>query len=201
MKPNAKPAGSKSGASRVEVRFTGFGGQGMVVMGYILGKAAAVFDGKNAAMTQSYGPEARGGASSTQVVISEDPIMYPYVGDVNVMVGMSQEGYNKYRSQRAPAAKLLIDEDLVSLAPDEDASKVYKIPATRFAEELGRKIVANIVMLGFFSALTGLVRDESLRKAVADSVPKATIDLNMRAYEKGRSHAQAILEGLAPQGR
>jgi len=171
----------------------------MVVMGYILGKAAAVHDGKNAAMTQSYGPEARGGASSTQVVISEEPIMYPYVGAVNVMVGMSQEGYNKYRKLRAPEAKLLIDEDLVSLEPDEDLSRVYKIPATRFAEELGRKIVANIVMLGFFSALTGLVRDESLRKAVADSVPKATIDLNMRAYEKGRSHALAILEGSAAQ--
>jgi 2-oxoglutarate ferredoxin oxidoreductase subunit gamma len=160
-----------------------------------------VFDGKNAAMTQSYGPEARGGASSTQVVICDDPIMYPYAGDVNVMVGMSQEGYNKYRTQRVPGAKLLIDEDLVTLAPDEDPSAVYKIPATRFAEELGRKIVANIVMLGFFSALTGFVRDESLRKAIADSVPKPTVDLNMRAYEKGRSHAQAILGASAPQSK
>jgi 2-oxoglutarate ferredoxin oxidoreductase subunit gamma len=185
---------SKRDASRVEVRFTGFGGQGMVVMGYIVGKAATVFDGKYAAMTQSYGPEARGGASSTQVVISDQPIMYPYISAPNVIVGMSQEGYTKYRSQRAPDARLLIDEDLVTLASDEDASKVYRIPATRFAEELGRKIVANIVMLGFFSALTGFVRDESLRRAVAESVPKPTIDLNMRAYDKGRDHALALLE-------
>ncbi|MFZ1946529.1 MAG: 2-oxoacid:acceptor oxidoreductase family protein [bacterium] len=190
MKPGDS---SERRASRVEVRFTGFGGQGMVVMGYILGKAATVFDGKHAAMTQSYGPEARGGASSTQVVISDQPIMYPYISAPNVIVGMSQEGYTKYRSQRDPDARLLIDEDLVTLASDEDASKVYRIPATRFAEELGRKIVANIVMLGFFSALTGFVRDESLRKAVADSVPKPTIDLNMRAYDKGRDHALALL--------
>jgi len=187
-----------AGSARVEVRFTGFGGQGMVVMGYILGKAATVYGGQNAAMTQSYGPEARGGASSTQVVISEQPIAYPYVTSVGVLVGMSQEGYNKYRKQRTADAKVLIDEDLVTLAPDEDLSRVYRIPATRFAEELGRKIVANIVMLGFFSALTGLVDDQALRKAVADSVPKPTIDLNIRAYEKGRSHALALLE--APQG-
>ena len=193
MKESAK----ESKSPRIEVRFTGFGGQGMVVMGYIVGKAAAVYDGKNAAMTQSYGPEARGGASSTQVVISDTRIAYPYVTDVGVLVGMSQEGYNKYRTQRSKDAKVLIDEDLVMLAPDEDPSNVYKIPATRFAEELGRKIVANIVMLGFFSALTGIVDDKSLRRAISESVPKATIDLNIRAYEKGRDHALAILEGSA----
>jgi len=193
MKESAKEGKSP----RIEVRFTGFGGQGMVVMGYIVGKAAAVYDGKNAAMTQSYGPEARGGASSTQVVISDTRIAYPYVTDVGVLVGMSQEGYNKYRTQRSKDAKVLIDEDLVMLAPDEDPSNVYKIPATRFAEELGRKIVANIVMLGFFSALTGIVDDKSLRRAISESVPKATIDLNIRAYEKGRDHALAILEGSA----
>jgi len=184
-----------SGAPRAEVRFTGFGGQGMVVMGYILGRAATVYDGKNASMTQSYGPEARGGASSTQVVISSGPIFYPYVTEPSVMVGMSQEGYTKYRKNLTKDGKLLIDEDLVTLAPDENLARVYRIPATRFAEELGRKIVANIVMLGFFSALTGLVNDASLRKAVSEAVPKATIDLNIKAYDKGRSHALSILEG------
>ncbi|HVP57451.1 MAG TPA: 2-oxoacid:acceptor oxidoreductase family protein [bacterium] len=188
---------TSSGSPRVEVRFTGFGGQGMVVMGYILGRAATVHDGKNASMTQSYGPEARGGASSTQVVISNDPIFYPYVTEPSVMVGMSQEGYTKYRANLAKDGKLLIDEDLVTLAPDENLARVYRIPATRFAEELGRKIVANIVMLGFFSALTGLVRDESLRKAISEAVPRPTIDLNIKAYEKGRSHALAILQGSA----
>ncbi len=192
---------TSAGSSRVEVRFTGFGGQGMVVMGYILGKAATVYDGKNATMTQSYGPEARGGASSTAVVISNDPILYPYVILPSVLVGMSHEGYSKYRNNLAKDGMLLIDEDLVTLAPDEAASRVYKIPATRFAEELGRKIVANIVMLGFFSALTGYVDDASLRKAIADSVPKATIDLNIKAYDRGRSHALSLLEGSGAKAK
>jgi 2-oxoglutarate ferredoxin oxidoreductase subunit gamma len=182
-------------APRTEVRFTGFGGQGMVVMGYILGRAATVYEGKNASMTQSYGPEARGGASSTQVVMSSDPIFYPYVTEPSVMVAMSLEGYNKYRTNLTKDGKLLIDEDLVTLAPDENLARVYRIPATRFAEELGRKIVANIVMLGFFSGLTGFVDNVSLRKAVADAVPKPTIDLNLRAYDKGRNHALSLPEG------
>jgi 2-oxoglutarate ferredoxin oxidoreductase subunit gamma len=184
----------EGGSSRVEVRFTGFGGQGMVVMGHILGKAATVYGGKNAAMTQSYGPEARGGASSTQVVISGQQIMYPYIGNADILVAMSQEGYTKYRKMCTKDAKILIDEDLVTTAPDEDTSKVYRIAATRFAEEMGRKIVANIVMLGFFSALTGFVSEEAMRKAVASSVPKPTVDLNLKAYEKGRNHALGILE-------
>ncbi len=182
-------------SSRREVRFTGFGGQGMVVMGYILGRAAAVYDGKYATMTQSYGPEARGGASSTQVIISNDNIFYPYVIQPDVLVGMSQEGYEKHRGNLSEDAFLLYDEDLVTLAPDEKAKKIFKIPATRFAEELGRKIVANIVMLGFFSALTGVVNDEALRKAITDAVPKGTTELNLKAYEKGRSHALSLTKG------
>ncbi|MFH1312381.1 MAG: 2-oxoacid:acceptor oxidoreductase family protein [Candidatus Eisenbacteria bacterium] len=187
----------KKGAAplRDEVRFTGFGGQGMVVMGYILGRAAAVYDGKSATMTQSYGPEARGGASSTQVVIADDKIHYPYVIEPNVLVGMSQEGYDKHRTHLRDDGFLLYDEDLVTLSPDEKAKKIFKIPATRLAEELGRKIVANIVMLGFFSALTGMVNDEAIRKAIADAVPKGTTELNISAYEKGRSHALSLMEG------
>jgi 2-oxoglutarate ferredoxin oxidoreductase subunit gamma len=179
---------------RDEVRFTGFGGQGMAVLGYILGRAAAVYDGKNATMTQSYGPEARGGASSSQVIICSGPVYYPYVILPNILVGMSQEGYTKFRENLTDDALMLIDEDLVALEPDEDLSRVYKIPATRYAEELGRKIVANIVMLGFLSSLTDFVTDEAIRKAIADSVPRGTIDLNMKAYEKGRSHGQQLLK-------
>lgn len=180
---------------RREVRFTGFGGQGMGVVGYILGRAAAVYDGKSATMTQSYGPEARGGASSTQIIISDGPIFYPYVIEPDVLVGMSQEGYDKHRTNLAKDSFLLYDEDLVTLAPDEKAKNIFKIPATRFAEELGRKVVANIVMLGFFSALTGVVSNEALKKSIADSVPKGTEELNLKAYEKGRSYALSLIEG------
>ena len=184
----------KKGASssRNEVRFTGFGGQGMVVMGYILGRAATVYDGKNATMTQSYGPEARGGASSTQIIICDGPIFYPYVVEPDVLVGMSQEGYDKHRMNLGKDGFLLVDEDLVTVASDEKAKKVFKIPATRLAEELGRKIVANIVMLGFFSGLTGIVSDEALKKAIIDSVPKGTTELNLKAFEKGKSHALSL---------
>jgi 2-oxoglutarate ferredoxin oxidoreductase subunit gamma len=188
-------------AKRDEVRFTGFGGQGMVVMGYILGRAAAVYDGKSATMTQSYGPEARGGASSTQVVIADGEIHYPYVIMPNVLVGMSQEGYDKHRTHLADDGFLLYDEDLVTLSPEEKAKKIFKIPATRFAEELGRKIVANIVMLGFFSALTGMVNDEAVRKAITDAVPKGTTELNINAYEKGRSHALSLMEGAGSKAK
>lgn len=188
-----------SGASstRKEVRFTGFGGQGMAVVGYILGRAAAVYDGKDATMTQSYGPEARGGASSSQVVISDSRIFYPYVIVPDVLVGMSQEGYDKHRENLKEDGNLLIDEDLVTVAADEDPKRVHKIPATRLAEELGRHIVANIVMLGFFSAITGLVSEESLKKAIAESVPKATIQLNLKAFDCGRDYAKTRMEGSA----
>lgn len=182
---------------RDEVRFTGFGGQGMAVIGYILGRAATVYDGKQATMTQSYGPEARGGASSSQVIVSKDRIFYPYVISPNVMVGMSQEGYDKHRSNIRKGGTLLIDSDLVTLAPDQKTAKVYAIPATRFAEEIGRKIVANIVMLGFFSELTGIVSEVALKKAIADSVPKPTIELNLKAFDRGRDYAKSLVEGSA----
>jgi 2-oxoglutarate ferredoxin oxidoreductase subunit gamma len=182
-------------STRKEVRFTGFGGQGMAVVGYILGRAAAVHDGKNATMTQSYGPEARGGASSSQVIISNGRVFYPYVIESDVLVGMSQEGYDKHYKTLKSEGKLLIDEDLVTVAPDETAKHIFKIPATRLAEELGRKIVANIVMLGFFSALTDFVSEEALRKAVSDSVPKPTISLNLKAFDKGKEYALNLVGG------
>ncbi len=188
---------SSQESTRKEIRFTGFGGQGMVVMGYILGKAATVFEGKEATMTQSYGPEARGGASSTQVIISDEKIFYPYVILTDYLVCMSQEGYEKYRSKIKENSILIIDEDLVNLKPGEKTNRIYRIPATRFAEDLGRKIVANIVMLGFFSAFADFVSEEALRKAIATSVPKPTVDLNLKAFEKGRSYAIEIKQSVA----
>jgi len=188
-------------SSRKEVRFTGFGGQGMAVIGNILGRAAAVYDGKQATMTQSYGPEARGGASSSQVIISDGRIFYPYVIESDILVGMSQEGYDKHRSTLKKTGVLLYDEDLVTLHPEESAKHIHAIPATRFAEELGRNIVANIVMLGFLSGMTELVSEEALKKAIEDSVPKPTIQLNLKAFDKGRAHAKSLLEGSAVKAK
>jgi 2-oxoglutarate ferredoxin oxidoreductase subunit gamma len=172
--------------SRHEIRFSGFGGQGIITAGYILGKAAALFDQRHVTLIKSYGPESRGGASSAQVLISDQEINYPHLTEPELLVAMSQEAYAKYIEELASGGLLLIDEDLVELSHPRVDIQVRAIPATRIAEsELGRKIVANIVMLGFVAANTDAVSAESLREAVLTSVPKGTEDLNKRAFERG----------------
>ena len=171
---------------RNEIRISGFGGQGIVLAGYVLGKAIALYDGCNAVMTQSYGPEARGGASSANIVISDEPIDFPFVQLPDVLVALSQEAYTKFRQSAKQNALILIDEDLVLPDPGDC---IYKIPATRFAEELGKRIVANIVMVGFFTGITGLVSHEAVQKAISESVKPSTVDLNIDAFQLGFSHA------------
>lgn len=173
---------------RTEVKICGFGGQGIVLSGYILGKAASLHDGKEAVLTQSYGPEARGGACSADVVISEVKVDYPYLKGIDVLVVMSQEAYSTYCKELDKNGMMLIDEDLVE--PDEldESIELHKIPATRIAEELGNKIVANIVMVGFLAAVTGLVSKDAMKKAILATVPMGTQELNERAFDKGYEH-------------
>jgi 2-oxoglutarate ferredoxin oxidoreductase subunit gamma len=172
--------------SRHELRFSGFGGQGIITAGYILGKAAALLDQRHVTLIKSYGPESRGGASSAQVIISDEEINYPHLTDLKLLVAMSQEAYAKYVGELAPGGLLLVDEDLVELTHPRDDIAVRTIPATRIAEsEIGRKIVANIVMLGFVAANTDSVSVESLRETVLTSVPQGTEELNARAFERG----------------
>ena len=180
-----------------EIKFGGLGGQGVILAGIITGKAASLFDGKEATMTQAFGPEARGSACSSQVVVSDDPILYPYVTRPQILVCMSQDAYNKYSPDLADNGLLLIEQDLVKPEPLPKGAKVYGIPATRFAEELGRKMVLNIVMVGFFTAVTKLVGRDAMRQAVKESVPPGTTDLNMKAFDKGYEWGQKI---LAEQG-
>lgn len=177
----------------LEVRLGGFGGQGIVLAGYILGRAATVYAGRNAVMSQSYGPESRGGACMTEIVIAEGEIGYPRVVNPNVVVSMSQEAYEKYARTRPDHCLLIVDEDLVK--PDEEQEKgrtVLKAPATRLAEELGRRMVANIVMLGFLCGATRVVKQEEMREAVAVSVPRGTESLNLRAFEAGYEYAHKL---------
>jgi 2-oxoglutarate ferredoxin oxidoreductase subunit gamma len=176
--------------SRTEVRLTGFGGQGIILSGYIVGKAAAIHDKKQATFTQSYGPESRGGACSAQVIVSDEPISYPHLVDPAILVVMSQEAYNKYAPTLKDGGLLIIDEDLVKTDEQAGNVKMLSVPATRLAEELGRKIVANIVMLGFFTAATDVVSVEAMREAVLSSVPKGTEDLNIKAFSKGYEYAE-----------
>ena len=173
-----------------EIIFVGFGGQGIIRSAIITGKGAAIFDNKSATMTQSFGPEARGGACSSQLVISDSKVLYPYVESADVLVAMSQEGYEKFESELSEEGVLLIDEDLVKpkSQPGRDKIKIFPIPATRIAEELGNKIIANVVMLGFFTAVTKLIPKTAMEKAVTDSVPSRFVGLNLKAFNKGFQH-------------
>lgn len=172
-----------------EVKIGGFGGQGVILAGMILGRAKSIFENKFATLTQSFGPEARGGACSCQIILSDDPILYPDVTKPEVLVVMNQEAYKIYTKDLVAGGILCIEEDLVKIGDELDPSiKVYSIPATRFAEEIGRAIVLNIVMYGFLVAVSGLVSEEAARKAVEASIPKGTEKLNLAAYEKGYTH-------------
>ncbi|NLV27754.1 MAG: 2-oxoacid:ferredoxin oxidoreductase subunit gamma [Methanomicrobiales archaeon] len=169
---------------RHEIRFSGFGGQGIILSAVILGRAAALYDNKNAVQTQVYGPEARGGASMSAVIIDDEPILYPKVRDPDTYVIMSQQGFEKYGCNTRDDAVMLLDSDLVH---DRPSCRYVGIPATSVAKkELGRDIVANIIMLGALTTATSVVSGGALEKAILDSVPKGTEDLNLKAMKKGQ---------------
>ncbi|MDD1660364.1 MAG: 2-oxoacid:ferredoxin oxidoreductase subunit gamma [Methanomicrobiales archaeon] len=168
---------------RHEVRFSGFGGQGIILSAVILGRAAALYDGKHAVQTQVYGPEARGGASMSAVIIDDEPILYPEVSVPDIYVIMSQEGFQRYGAQAPNEATMLLDSDMVQGRP---LCTYREIPATSEAQKtLGKVIVANIVMLGALVQTTGIVSRGAMEKAIRDSVPKGTEDLNLRALQRG----------------
>lgn len=177
-----------------EIRFSGFGGQGVIRLGLITGKAISLFDNKFATMNQSIGPEARGSACSSQVVVSEERVLYPYITRPEILVAMSQEAYERYEKELKDGGKLIIDTDLVKLRPAARGIKVYSIPSTRFAEELGNRIFTNLVMLGFFTVITKVVTPEAIKKALPGLVPSRSLDINIRAFDKGYSYGEEILK-------
>jgi 2-oxoglutarate ferredoxin oxidoreductase subunit gamma len=182
-----------------EIRIAGFGGQGVILAAAVVGKAAAIFQGGYATMTQSFGPEARGGSSSAQVILSTEPILYPYVTAPDILVVMSQEAYTRFAPQLKPGGILITEQDLVRVDRHPAGVRAYGVPATRLAEELGRKVVLNIVMVGFFAAVTGLLDPESIRQAVADSVPPAMQKLNLQAFDKGFEYGVRLVPGIGDQ--
>jgi 2-oxoglutarate ferredoxin oxidoreductase subunit gamma len=168
---------------RREVRFSGFGGQGIILSAVILGRAAVMYDNKFAVQTQVYGPEARGGASMSAVIIDDEPILYPKVAVPDIYVIMSQEGFEKYGANARPDAVMLLDSSLVHSRP---SCTYHEVPATAEATQtLKRPIVANIVMLGALVGFTRVVGADALEKAILDSVPKGTEELNMKAMKIG----------------
>lgn len=176
-----------------EIRIAGFGGQGVILSATIIGKAACIFQGGHATMTQTFGPESRGGACSAQLVLSDTPILYPYVTQPDILIAMSQEAYTLFTPELKDGGLLLVERDLVRMSEVSRDIRVLGVPATRLAEELGRRLVLNVVMVGFFAATTGLLDPQALRAAVEDSVPPASRKVNLRAFDKGLEYGTAPL--------
>ncbi|MBW6512181.1 MAG: 2-oxoacid:acceptor oxidoreductase family protein [Desulfuromonadaceae bacterium] len=180
-------------AERYEIRFSGAGGQGLITAGIILAEAASIIESKYAVQSQSYGPEARGGASKSEVIISDSPIDYPKATIVDACLAMTQVAADKYANGIKSGGLLLIDEDFVKNIPQGDF-KVLKMAIVRTAkEEIGREIVANVVALGAMIALTDVVSRESGEKAVLAKVPEAFLDLNKKAYNLGYDKIKTLM--------
>ena len=170
-----------------ELRLSGTGGQGLITAGIILAEAA-LLDGKLAIQSQSYGPEARGGASKAEVIISDEAIHFPKVTDPNLLLAMSQEAATKYSHDLTAGSVMITDSLFVSDVPD------YELPITHSAKEvLGKALFANIIALGALVKLTGIVSEESLVKAVLNRVPKGTEEKNKQALQVGMRIAETIL--------
>ena len=166
-----------------EIRICGFGGQGVILSGFIIGKAASVFMDYNAVQSQSYGPEARGGAARSEVIISDEKICYPRPISVHIFIAMSQEAFDTYRTDIRKDTVIVIDPDLV---PKHDIGQpIHKVHAQKIAEKLGNKIVTNIVMIGAATAIFDLLKHDAMRESVVDSVPKKFIELNKKAFDNG----------------
>jgi len=174
-----------------QIRFGGVGGQGIVLAGRLLGQAAALFDGKEAVCTQTYGPEARGGASRTDVIISDGPVDYPFVTEADVLAVLFHEAYVRFRSRLRPGGTLIVDTGLVQ--PFGDDENICGLPATKMAEDLGSRLVTNIVILGYLVGRTGVVSRDSVEQAIRVTVKPRFVDLDMKALDAGISLAQSDL--------
>jgi 2-oxoglutarate ferredoxin oxidoreductase subunit gamma len=176
---------------RKDIRIAGFGGQGIILAGIVIGKAAALHDGLYAVQTQSYGPEARGGASKTEVVVSDDEVDYPKVQNPDIFIAMSHPALMAYLDDLKDGGILIVDPDMISekeVMPFVQKHNIqfYKASATRTAvEEIGLKMVANIVMVGAITKITKVVTEQAARAAIAESVPPGTEKKNLAAYDAG----------------
>lgn len=177
---------------RYEFRLSGSGGQGLILAGKILAEAAAIYDGKNATQSQSYGPEARGGSSRSEVIISDEDIDYPKAVNIDFLLAFTQEACDKYLRDVKENGMVLVDSSYVTNCP-QGKYKIYSVPITEIAEkEVGKTLVANIVALGMITELTGVVSKEAVESAILSRVPKGTEELNLTAFRTGISAAQKL---------
>ncbi|ABY92876.1 2-oxoacid:acceptor oxidoreductase family protein [Thermoanaerobacter sp. CM-CNRG TB177] len=169
--------------SSIEIRLGGSGGQGLILAGIILAEAA-ILDGKNSVQSQSYGPEARGGSSKAEVIISNEYITYPKVLKPDILLTLASSAYLCYKNDMKENGIIIIDESIIP--NDEDTQKVVRLPIIKTAQEIiGRAFVANIISLGVIAELTNVVTKESLERAVLNRVPPATEEINKRALREG----------------
>lgn len=177
-----------------EIRFSGFGGQGIIRLALIAGKALSLHGGKFASMNQSFGPEARGSACSSQLLVSDERVLYPYITRPEILVSMSQEAYDQYEPELRDDGMLIIDEDLVKPRALRPGVRLFTVPSTRFAEELGNRVAANLVMMGFFTAVSRITTPDVIKKALPGLVPGRFLELNVKAFDKGYEHGVRALE-------
>jgi 2-oxoglutarate ferredoxin oxidoreductase subunit gamma len=175
-----------------ELIFTGFGGQGIILAGFISGKAASIHQNLSATLTQNYGPESRGGACSAHLIVSDKAIFYPHVTKPDILVALSQEGFNQHKDKISKDGIIIIERDLVKIKEEDRANlpNIYSIPATRLAEEMGKKMVANIIALGYLTAVSKVISKEAMKEAIRESVPPGTEELNFKAFEKGYNYKE-----------
>ncbi len=179
---------------RYEIRLSGSGGQGLILIGKILAEAAAIYDGLNATQSQSYGPEARGGASRSEVIISDEDINYPKAEDLDILLALTQEACDKYVKDLKPGGILLIDSQMVKKLPKENF-KIISLPIIQYAtERLGKFMVANIISLGIITTISNLVSGDAIKHAIKARVPKGTEGINIKAYHTGKEMAEKWLK-------
>jgi 2-oxoglutarate ferredoxin oxidoreductase subunit gamma len=178
-----------------EMRFGGTGGQGMMLMGDVTAEAAGIKEGKEILLTKSYGPESRGGACRSEIIIDDDKIAYPVVSQPDMVVAMSQKACDSYTSDMAEDGILIADADLVKTIPERSGEN-YSIPITRLAKEAtGKEIAANVVALGAVAVLSDELDAESVREAVAEKFPEKFRASNMAAFSAGAGAAEKLMNG------
>jgi len=177
---------------RYEIRLSGSGGQGLILAGQVLAEAAAVYDDYNATQSQSYGPEARGGASRSEVIISDEEIDYPKATSLDFLLALTQQACDKYATDLKTGGTLLVDASEVS-KPPQGSFKVYSVPITEVAQkDIGRIVVANMVAVGLIVGLSKVVTLPAAEEAVRARVPKGTEEINLKAFRKGLELAEQL---------
>jgi len=178
--------------SKISVRFGGFGGQGIVLSSIIIATGAVIHEGKSAIQTQSYGPESRGGSSKAEVIVSDHEIDYPIVEKADVLVALSQEALDKYLPDTLENGVVIIDPAFIKEIPKGNHLKLVEVPSAKLADEIGSRLAANMIILGAVVALTSVISEESLNKAIKDNTPPASHQMNISGMRAGIEYVKKI---------